>query len=347
MFVTLSSVFNYLSENADSRCLKEGEELLNANHVLLLGATEETEEYVEVLALCFQTSSIKSSPHEIKGKLIINDNTVQISNFACSCKAGLSGTCKHTAAVLLKCTRAENVLLERLSTTDTRCYWSNKKKAVEQHYEATPILETECYKKQVKDKEPLISVQKKRCFDLLLSLYPESSLACHIRGTAYSSIVVGKPKMDIEVKLILENSTNSEFLAILDIDKYKHNLRRCCNEVLERICNTSRFEEAVLSQQNSELWNQERQFRITGSKCYSIYTFSKDNWEKNVSNCFWPKKFSSKYTEHGKKFEQEAREIYCSRNGYKVIQLGLVICSIHGLHVLLMVWSLRMEFPHI
>nr|CAI5821344.1 unnamed protein product [Callosobruchus analis] len=153
--------------------------------------------------------------------------------------------------------------------------------------------------------------------------------------------------MDIEVKLILENSTNSEFLAILDIDKYKHNLRRCCNEVLERICNTSRFEEAVLSQQNSELWNQERQFRITGSKCYSIYTFSKDNWEKNVSNCFWPKKFSSKYTEHGKKFEQEAREIYCSRNGYKVIQLGLVICSIHGLHVLLMVWSLRMEFPHI
>nr|CAI5821349.1 unnamed protein product [Callosobruchus analis] len=123
MFVTLSSVFNYLSENADSRCLKEGEELLNANHVLLLGATEETEEYVEV---------------------------------------------------------AENVLLERLSTTDTRCYWSNKKKAVEQHYEATPILETECYKKQVKDKEPLISVQKKRCFDLLLSLYPESSLACHM-----------------------------------------------------------------------------------------------------------------------------------------------------------------------
>nr|CAI5867575.1 unnamed protein product [Callosobruchus analis] len=91
------------------------------------------------------------------------------------------------------------------------------------------------------------------------------------RGTAYLSIVVGKPNMDIEVKLILENSTNSEFLAILDIDKYKHNLRPCCNEVLERICNTSRFEESVLSQQNSELWNQERQFRITGIENDAIH----------------------------------------------------------------------------
>nr|CAI5854919.1 unnamed protein product [Callosobruchus analis] len=135
------------------------------------------------------------------------------------------------------------------------------------------------------------------------------------RGTAYSSIVVGKPNMDIEVRLILENSTNSEFLTILDIDKYKHNLRPCCNEVLERICNTSCFEESVLSQQNLELWNRERQFR------------KQDNWEKNVSNCFWPKKFSSKYTEYGKKFEKEAREIYCSRNRYKVTQLGLVICG--------------------
>nr|CAI5867574.1 unnamed protein product [Callosobruchus analis] len=100
-----------------------------------------------------------------------------------SCKAGLSGTCKHTAAVLLKCTSyqlnmpfiallgfilfsAENVdnlyfydfrqkiyLLERLSTTNTRCYWN---------------------------KEPLTSAQKKICFDLLLLVCPESSLACHM-----------------------------------------------------------------------------------------------------------------------------------------------------------------------
>nr|CAI5854920.1 unnamed protein product [Callosobruchus analis] len=157
---------------------KGREELLNANHVLLLGATEETEEYVE-------TSAIKSSPHEIKGKLIINESKSPISLAAVKLAylglLSIESLMPFIALLGFILFSAENVdnlyfydfrqniyLLVRLSTTDTRCYWSNKKKAVEQHYEATPILETECYKKLVTDKEPLTSAQKKGCFDLLL-----------------------------------------------------------------------------------------------------------------------------------------------------------------------------------
>lgn len=105
IFVTLSSVFSYLQSTADSRCIVEGEALLNAKHIILIGTTKETDSHVEILALCLQTSAIKSSPHEIKGKLCIETGKINISKFTCSCKAGLSGTCKHVAAVLLKCSR--------------------------------------------------------------------------------------------------------------------------------------------------------------------------------------------------------------------------------------------------
>ena len=105
LFLTLGSVFSYLNCNASSRSIVEGEENLNSNHIILTGITEENEDSKDVYALCLQTSALRSCPHEIKGKLLISNNKVTISQFSCTCKAGLSGTCKHISAVLLKCTR--------------------------------------------------------------------------------------------------------------------------------------------------------------------------------------------------------------------------------------------------
>ncbi|VEN44517.1 unnamed protein product [Callosobruchus maculatus] len=62
VFLTLSSVFKYLCANTDSRCITEGEEILNANHIILMGVVSDSEEYVELLALCLQTSALKGSP---------------------------------------------------------------------------------------------------------------------------------------------------------------------------------------------------------------------------------------------------------------------------------------------
>lgn len=105
LFLNLGTVFSYLKCNADSRCIVEGEALLNAKHVILTGITMETDTTKDILALCLQTSALKNLPHEIKGKLLITDNKVDILKFTCTCKAGLSQTCKHISAVLLKCTR--------------------------------------------------------------------------------------------------------------------------------------------------------------------------------------------------------------------------------------------------
>lgn len=51
-----------------------------------------------------------------------------------------------------------------------------------------------------------------------------------------------------------------------------------------------------------------------------------------------PKPFSNIFTEHGQKFEDEARDLYCSRSGEAVVEFGLIVhdtipwlgCSVDG-----------------
>lgn len=68
-------------------------------------------------------------------------------------------------------------------------------------------------------------------------------------------------------------------------------------------------------------------FEILGSRCYSIYTYSKKDWIVKANKYFWPRKISNKYIEHGLKYEGEALEKYKQTNHYDVCNLGLVICK--------------------
>lgn len=81
------------------RCLKEGEAILNSSHMLCCGVdvANNTQDIV-VCSLCLQTSSLKAPPHEIRVTLTRSGT---IKSAVCSCKAGLSGACKHVAATLI------------------------------------------------------------------------------------------------------------------------------------------------------------------------------------------------------------------------------------------------------
>lgn len=74
------------------------------------------------------------------------------------------------------------------------------------------------------------------------------------------------------------------------------------------------------------MWKKEGQFRITGSRCYKLYTYSKDDWPKIANDYFWPKPFSNKYIEHGIYFEKAARDCYSKKIGESVVlQTGLIV----------------------
>lgn len=79
---------------------------------------------------------------------------------------------------------------------------------------------------------------------------------------------------------------------------------------------------------NYKRWQEERRLRITGSKCYEIFTYTnnrKPDWTMKSSKFFNPTSFTSEYTNHGLKFEEAARKKFVSMTNKKVVEVGLII----------------------
>ncbi|VEN47855.1 unnamed protein product [Callosobruchus maculatus] len=328
LFLTLGTVFAYLEATPDSRCFVEGEAILNAKHVILIGTTNISEVMVEVLALCLQTSALRSAPHEIKGKLSVVEQKVEIQQLTCTCKAGLSGRCKHIAAVLIKCTRSNISTLEKLSSTDLKCTWNQSRGKVDETYESKPILETECFKGKVPDTPELSAEQKQKCFQLMTSICKDSGLSLHLNGRGTASAHISKTEVVISGSLekVVRMAENSKLLQSMGNEMLSPYLQPCCRKIMTELINVNKFDEALTCRQGSEVWFEERQLRITGSRCYSIYTYSKEEWETKTENYFWPKPVNNKYIEHGKKYEAEALQKYKERNNYTICEIGLFIC---------------------
>ena len=99
----INSLLNFTNSTSNSRNFIEGEKLINAGHIICCGIAAESDTQYELTAFCLQTSNLmKGSPHEISISIEKN-NTVKLAK--CSCKAGLSGKCKHIVASLVFCTR--------------------------------------------------------------------------------------------------------------------------------------------------------------------------------------------------------------------------------------------------
>ena len=92
--VSFCQIFDYIGDR--KRCLMEGEEVVKAGYIVACGIKEEGDSHVTVHALCIQTSGIRGQPHTVEACVKKGHFSVK-----CSCKAGLSGYCKHCIALLL------------------------------------------------------------------------------------------------------------------------------------------------------------------------------------------------------------------------------------------------------
>lgn len=110
MKLSILEYMRYLEGSQHSKCVVEGENVVNAGHLILAGKNQEAcgPDVISVYGLCLQTSALDSNPHEITGKLAIT-TSVKFVKMHCSCKAGNSGRCKHVSAFLIKCIRCVQV----------------------------------------------------------------------------------------------------------------------------------------------------------------------------------------------------------------------------------------------
>lgn len=83
---------------------------------------------------------------------------------------------------------------------------------------------------------------------------------------------------------------------------------------------------ATIGQQN-ELWHLARRRRITGSRCYSLYTYCSNkhpDWAKKIKDYLCPSFKGNTYTEYGKKYEEAAKIRYQDQHG-TIYETGVLI----------------------
>lgn len=103
--LSMKHICDFVDITNNSRSFVEGERVLEAGHVFVCGRKEENSTDTKVFALCLATSALKGEPHRINLRLMNQEDYFRISECVCTCKAGLSGRCKHAVAVLLQCNR--------------------------------------------------------------------------------------------------------------------------------------------------------------------------------------------------------------------------------------------------
>lgn len=93
--VSITHILEYVGERI--RPLKEGEEVFKAGHIVLCGVDSTDKNRIK--SMCLQSSALLQPPHEVS--IMFLDGYKGFVSCQCSCKAGLSGFCKHVIATLI------------------------------------------------------------------------------------------------------------------------------------------------------------------------------------------------------------------------------------------------------
>ncbi|XP_063977573.1 uncharacterized protein LOC135162729 [Diachasmimorpha longicaudata] len=352
MRVSTQEICRFADTNPRAKSFRGGEDLLNADFIIQCGQVENNSsdcESYKILAFCLQTSQLKSNPHEITGE-ILKDG--RIIGMECSCKAGLSGVCKHVVAVLLYCSRNDLESLKTITCTDKKCVWNAPHASSLAKYEPRPFNEHECmFKRREKDlqaqnrrktrvdnepnvveggKSELSTSQEDLLRTIMARKLPKSALPLHMCGRHETFEAINSNESIIDpstIQAIFNNQQASQFLhdlKKLEIDP----LRECCTKFICRL-EKNVYAICVESKQYYSVWLEERQFRITGSVAYSIFTYRNNknpDWKKKAINYFYPKSFHNCYIKHGLDNEIVAREAYEKTIlPLKIVETGLIV----------------------
>jgi len=157
---------------------------------------------------------------------------------------------------------------------------------------------------------------------------PNSALAIHKKGR--TSVVHNVEDTFTYARTPQITFSIIEHDLLIQIQEYPVlELGDCCQKVW---CKLNEYDIDFIrsnSEVDKSFWQAIRQFKITGSRCYQLYTFnqhpkSDEKWSIQASKYFWPKPFTNNAVKHGIKFEIIARELYEKQTGHVVMQRGFI-----------------------
>ena len=215
-----------------------------------------------------------------------------------------------------------------MSCTDVKCVWTAHKAAARFDFDPSP-LSTFCCVEAVPT--PILKPtadEVAELFDELCNLNENSALALHVAGRNTKLIADNPQATAVEdVQPIILNMLHNEVLK--KIGKLPTSgMEPCCKNLMESLDVRNLLELCVQTLQSQEAWHKSRQFRITGSRVYTLYTYAKNkkpDWKLKAKQFFWPSEFFNKFVKHGILYEHVAIEKYTQLYKVKIVKCGLVV----------------------
>ena len=322
------SKIEWLNEPRQSTDSK-GQNLTDSKHVFNVKEVRIPGKQTEIVGRCIHQTSINENPYMVN--LWIDDNRNVTSAF-CGCPAGAQGNCKHTSALF------HFVNSERVETkTDTQCKFIAPSQAGKNRYPKGQSIEDIF---QLKDKCPKVSFKnismeaKEEQFKLMSEADNTASplyKICQMRealaaAAAEPEIVPMCQELPVWFKnklfpAIFNPNFDSEPMKTLTAVQRKYYIEHILvtSSKAEEIC------KQTINQSSSDIWKNERKYRITASRAHKIKNARKD---ENRLKYFFDDLTSLENVEsirYGMDMERLAREKYQSVTGNRVFVPGLVI----------------------
>ncbi|XP_033221145.1 uncharacterized protein LOC117175545 [Belonocnema kinseyi] len=208
------------------------------------------------------------------------------------------------------------------SETALAKYSNRKRKSTENGHGATTPQRRALCDKNDNNKNSINSIRS-NYLSQICGGNQESNVENVIRPVDGSSITLSNFK-DNFLPQMIGNAEKSETVA--ELANINVPMQNCCHNVFDnsiKCIDVLKTAESTLN--NKYVWKKERQLRITGSRCYSIFTYSQNNWLDKSRRYFWPKEISTDATRHGNEYEPVAREMYRKQTNQCVRETGLFV----------------------
>ncbi|KAF5274970.1 hypothetical protein FQR65_LT16822 [Abscondita terminalis] len=193
-----------------------------------------------------------------------------------------------------------------LSCTETEQAWGKRKQ--KEIVEVIPVDELCHVPSRSTSVKPLPVVDE--FFSLCLQAVPDSEAAVHLSKLRNSNVIMKTVRNEVLEAICHHAKTNNKYWKMV----YELDIPSTMSiETLKK-----------------EEWCDERKFRITGSRCYSLYAYSKNNWAEKASKYFFDKPFAGNFaTNYGVIQEKVSRNIYMAHllEDENIVEVGLVVCQ--------------------
>ncbi|CAH3177911.1 unnamed protein product [Porites evermanni] len=251
-----------------------------------------------------------------------SDGWGQVTHANCSCKAGKVGYCNHVLALMFKACKFS---LFDSKSTDDLC----------QDDDELPDLActSQLQKWHKKGRGDKISAQPVMEVTVTKTKLDEASYQLtHTEANFVATIDISSvPRNDIgETELTYPRFPLNSGSDFVWPDNLTVSEKALISSLVVAEIKINNIEEATRDQSSSEQWKKERKFRFTASK-FDLISKRQRHHEKFAVDLINPKPFTSRYVEHGIKYEpiaiQEYEKVMFTRKTpVKVFKSGFVVC---------------------